>query len=50
MAPGADLQLTVYSREGVAAIAAAGGVRHPVHLKIATGMRRVGAPPEVERP
>ena len=39
----ADLQLTVYSREGVAAIAAAGGVGHPVHLKIDTGMRRVGA-------
>jgi len=39
----AQLQLTVYSREGVTAIADAGGVGHPVHLKIDTGMRRVGA-------
>ena len=39
----AGLQLTVYTREGVEAIAAAGGVAHPVHLKVDTGMRRVGA-------
>ena len=39
----ADLQLTVYSREGLAAVAAAGGRAHPVHLKVDTGMRRVGA-------
>ncbi len=37
------LQLTVYSQAGIEAIAAAGGVNHPVHLKIDTGMRRVGA-------
>jgi alanine racemase len=33
---------TVYSADGVAAIAAAGGRQHPVHLKVDTGMRRVG--------
>ncbi len=37
------LELTVYSVEQVEAIAAAGGVDHPVHLKVDTGMRRVGA-------
>jgi alanine racemase len=39
----AGLHLTVYSHRQLAAIAAAGGVHHPVHLKIDTGMRRVGA-------
>jgi alanine racemase len=39
----ADLQLTVYSTNQIEAIAAAGGHDHPVHLKIDTGMRRVGA-------
>ena len=42
----ARLELTVYSAEGVQAIADAGAVNHPVHLKVDTGMRRVGA--EVE--
>ena len=37
------LASTVYSAQAVAAIAAAGGQQHPVHLKIDTGMRRVGA-------
>jgi alanine racemase len=37
------LDLTVYSEAQVEAIAAAGGRDHPVHLKIDTGMRRVGA-------
>jgi alanine racemase len=32
----------VYSRAGVAAFAEAGGRMHPVHMKIDTGMRRVG--------
>lgn len=36
------LTSTVYSADGVAAIAAAGGQLHPVHMKIDTGMRRVG--------
>jgi alanine racemase len=39
----AGLDLTVYSREQLEAIAVAGGRDHPVHLKIDTGMRRVGA-------
>ncbi|HEY0519546.1 MAG TPA: alanine racemase [Ilumatobacteraceae bacterium] len=39
----AALDLTVYSGEQLAEIASAGGTRHPVHLKIDTGMRRVGA-------
>ncbi|MDO8363490.1 MAG: alanine racemase [Actinomycetota bacterium] len=43
MAIAAGLQLTVYSADGLAAIAAAGAHDHPVHLKIDTGMRRVGA-------
>ncbi len=38
------LQSTVYSVEGVAAFAAAGGKGHPVHMKADTGMRRVGVP------
>lgn len=40
------LQLTVYSGRAVDAIADAGGVRHPVHLKVDTGMHRVGAEPD----
>lgn len=39
----AGLELTVYSYAQLDAIAAAGGHDHPVHLKIDTGMRRVGA-------
>ncbi|MEP7048142.1 MAG: alanine racemase [Ilumatobacteraceae bacterium] len=39
----AGLELTVYSYWQLDAIAVAGGQRHPVHLKIDTGMRRVGA-------
>jgi alanine racemase len=39
----AGLELTVYSYAQIEAIAAAGGRDHPVHLKIDTGMRRVGA-------
>jgi len=42
-AVGARLDLTVYSFAQLEAIAAAGGRDHPVHLKIDTGMRRVGA-------
>ncbi len=42
-AVGAGLDLTVYSYAQLEAIAAAGGREHPVHLKIDTGMRRVGA-------
>ncbi len=38
------LTSTVYSAEGVAAFAAAGGKGHPVHVKVDTGMRRVGVP------
>lgn len=37
------LELTVYSHGQLLAIATAGGRDHPVHLKIDTGMRRVGA-------
>ena len=39
----AGLDLTVYSYAQLHAIAAAGGNDHPVHLKVDTGMRRVGA-------
>jgi alanine racemase len=39
----AGLDLTVYSLAQLLAIAEAGGRDHPVHLKIDTGMRRVGA-------
>jgi alanine racemase len=39
----AGLDLTVYSLSQLEAIAVAGGRDHPVHLKIDTGMRRVGA-------
>jgi alanine racemase len=38
-----DLQLTVYSTEQLDIIAEHGGTDHPVHLKVDTGMRRVGA-------
>jgi len=39
----AGLDLTVYSYQQLEAIAAGGAAAHPVHLKIDTGMRRVGA-------
>lgn len=42
----AHLDLTVYSYAQLEAVAAAGGRDHPVHLKIDTGMRRVGAAAE----
>jgi alanine racemase len=45
----ADLTLTLYSEEGVRAAAlaaAAQGVRADVHVKVDTGMHRVGVPPE----
>lgn len=42
-AVGAGLELTVYSHAQLEAIDAVGGHEHPVHLKIDTGMRRVGA-------
>ena len=41
----ARLISTVYSADGVAAIGAAGGQHHPVHMKVDTGMRRVGVAP-----
>jgi alanine racemase len=37
------LRLTVYRREQIDALEALGAVGHPVHLKVDTGMRRVGA-------
>lgn len=40
------LASTVYSANGVAALAAVGAKSHPVHMKIDTGMRRVGVAPE----
>ena len=40
-----DLQLTVYSLDQVVHLDRIGAVDHPVHLKIDTGMRRVGAAP-----
>ena len=43
------LQLTVYSAAAIDAIANAGGVDHPVHLKVDTGMRRVGSAPSDAR-
>ena len=39
----AGLELTVYTRAGLDAVIAAGARRHPVHVKVDTGMRRVGA-------
>jgi alanine racemase len=41
-----DLELTAYTVAQLADLAAAGARAHPVHLKIDTGMGRVGAPPE----
>lgn len=41
-----DLRLTVYSRRAIEALQAVGAVNHPVHLKVDTGMRRVGCPPD----
>ena len=41
----AGLALTVYTPEGIAAVAAVGH-DHPVHLKVDTGMHRVGAAPD----
>lgn len=38
-----DLELTIYSPAQLDALVAAGAVDHPVHLKIDTGMNRVGA-------
>ncbi len=38
-----QLAMTVYSGAGVAALERAGAREHPVHLKVDTGMRRVGA-------
>jgi alanine racemase len=37
-----DLTITVYSRAQLEQLAALGAVHHPVHLKVDTGMRRVG--------
>jgi alanine racemase len=42
----AGLQLTVYSHRQLDALRACGAVDHPVHLKVDTGMRRVGAAPD----
>jgi alanine racemase len=45
-----DLRLTLYSQRSIervrAAVSSAGRSRHPVHLKVDTGMRRVGAAPK----
>lgn len=46
MALAHGLQLTVYRPSMVRALEAAGAVAHPVHLKIDTGMHRVGVAPE----
>lgn len=37
-----SLALTVYGEAQLCALAAAGAIDHPVHLKVDTGMRRVG--------
>ena len=37
-----QLSLTVYSEAQLAALAACGAQQHPVHLKVDTGMRRIG--------
>lgn len=42
----AGLHLSIYSTAALDAIAAAGGRQHPVHLKVDTGMQRVGAHPD----
>lgn len=44
-AVGHDLELTVYSQRVLDMIARTGAVGHPVHLKIDTGMHRVGVEP-----
>ena len=44
-----DLRMTLYSADGIAAAAAAAAAATqpwPVHLKVDTGMHRVGAPPD----
>lgn len=41
-----DLRVTLYSPEGIAAAAAAATQPWPVHLKVDTGMHRVGAAPD----
>lgn len=38
-----DLRLTIYRRAQITALEEAGAVGHPVHIKVDTGMRRVGA-------
>lgn len=40
-----DLRLTVYSQRVLDALAALGATNHPVHLKVDTGMHRVGVEP-----
>ena len=42
----ASLHLTVYTPAGLAAIEATGITAHPVHLKVDTGMHRVGVRPD----
>ena len=44
-AVGHRLTLTVYSHAQLDALEAIGAVRHPVHLKVDTGMHRVGCTP-----
>ena len=44
-AVGHDLELTVYSQRVLDMIARTGAVGHPVHLKVDTGMHRVGVEP-----
>jgi alanine racemase len=41
-----SLELTVYSTEQLESLAATGARDHPVHLKVDTGMNRVGAAPQ----
>lgn len=41
-----DLQLTVYRPDMIRALEALGASEHPVHLKVDTGMHRVGVRPE----
>lgn len=45
MAIAAGLTATVYSKRAVDELAAAGARQHPVHIKVDTGMRRVGVRP-----
>lgn len=42
----AGLQLTVYSHDALAHLEATGAAGHPVHLKVDTGMHRVGCRPD----